>query len=48
MPDYAISMENPHTNDLNLYVDLNQFLRQRIYLHQAWVDSAIEATKFGD
>ena len=48
MPRYTVGMDLEHTNDLNLYIHLDQFLRQRIYLHQAWIDSAIEATEFGD
>ena len=41
-------MEVWHTNDLNLYVDLDELLRQRVDLHETWVDGAIEATELGD
>ena len=37
-----------HTNDLDLDIDLNEFLRQRVYLHETRVDGAVEATELGD
>lgn len=35
-------------NDLNLDIDLDNALRQRINFDQAWVNSLVEAAKFGD
>ena len=37
-----------HANDLDLDIDLDQFLRQRIDVDKTRVDCAIEATEFGD
>ena len=36
------------TNDLDLHIDLNQPLGQRVDLHETWVHCAIEAAEFGD
>ena len=38
-------LEEGRTNDLNLHIDLDQLLRQRIDLHQTRVHSAIEAAE---
>lgn len=37
-----------HTNDLNLDIDLDETLAERVDLDQTGVDSAIEATELGD
>jgi hypothetical protein len=37
-----------HTNYLDLDVDLDQLLRQRIDADKTGVNCAVEATKFGD
>jgi len=37
-----------HTHDLDLHVDLNEFLTQRVDLDQPRVNSSIESTKFSD
>ena len=43
-----MGMEIGHTDDLNLHVDLNEFLRQRVYLDKTWVDGTVEATELCD
>ena len=37
-----------YLHDLNLNIDLNKTLRERIDLDKTWVDCAVEATKLGD
>lgn len=34
--------------DLNLDVDLNEFLRQRVNLDKTWVNGAVEAAEFSN
>ena len=37
-----------HTDDLDFYINLNEFLTKRIDFHKARINSTIESAKFSD
>ena len=44
----AIEWDRERTNNLDLDIDLDQLLGQRVDLHETRVHCAIEAAEFGD
>jgi len=46
--EIAIRGSAIHTNNLNLDIDLDETLGERVDLDKTWIDCAIETTKFGD